>query len=106
MGVAQESEVFVDVRQFLLRAVTAHDDLQRDAAHAGKGEHRIRYLTDPPPQLAYLLRALRAGYVQHQQPRQCRWLVQATAAEGGAEHQVGQPVGIVQHVARCPLLHG
>ncbi len=106
MGVTQIAEVFVDVSRCRVRTVAAHDDFQRNAAHTGKGEHRIRYLTDPPPQLAYLLRALRTGYVQHQQPRQCRWLVQATAAEGGAEHQVGQPVGIVQHVARCTLLHG
>ncbi len=106
MGVAQEAEELVGVRRPQVLAVAAYDDLQRDTADTGKGKHGIRYLTDAPPQLVYLAGALRTGYVQHHQTGERCGLVEAPLPEGGAEHQVRQPVGVFQRVARRPLLHG
>ena len=85
--------------------VTAHNDLQRHAAHTGKGQQRIGNLTHLAFHLHHLPMALLAIDVEQQQARRGAHIIQSPMPEGRSEYQVRQLIRSQQLVFRSPLPH-
>ena len=85
--------------------VAAYDDLQRHAAHTGKGQQRIGNLTHLAFHLHHLPMALLAIDVEQQQARRGAHIIQSPMPEGRSEDQVRQLIRSQQLVLRSPLPH-
>ena len=70
--------------------VTFHDNFQRHATHAGKGQQRELYLLHTALHLLHLSQPFWTRDVQHHQTRERLRMVETSLAEGGSEHQVRQ----------------
>ena len=70
--------------------VTLHDNFQRHATHAGKGQQRELYLLHTALHLLHLSQSFGTRDVQHHQARERLRMVETSLAEGGSEHQVRQ----------------
>ena len=100
--ILHEGEIVVGI---LGLAVTAHDDLQRHAAHAGEGQQRVWYLRDHPLHLHHLPMPFRTVNVEQQESRHRLDIIEPSASEGRAEDEVRQGIGAHEVVARGTLFH-